>query len=99
MRLLGGGTFRQPLWSLPGLTTLDSGSRPAFGSVSCSSRAWCFFRLRFLRAANYSAQSNRQNARAFTVLMLGLFASIVLIFIAGDAVLFLLAWEVMSILS
>ena len=36
---------------------------------------------------------------AFTVLMLGLYASIVLIFIAADAVLFLLAWEVMSVLS
>ena len=43
--------------------------------------------------------SNQQNARAFTVLMLGLFASIALIFIAADAVLFLLAWEVMSVLS
>jgi hydrogenase-4 component B len=43
-------------------------------------------------------ESWRSNGRAFTVLMFGLYASIVLIFIAGDAVLFLLAWEVMSIL-
>ena len=35
---------------------------------------------------------------AFTVLMFGLYASIALIFVAGDVVLFLLAWEVMSIL-
>lgn len=39
------------------------------------------------------------NPRVFTVLMLALYASIGLIFIAGgDALLFLLAWEVMSIL-
>ncbi len=36
--------------------------------------------------------------RAFTVFMFGLYASIALVFIAGDVVLFLLAWEVMSIL-
>ena len=36
--------------------------------------------------------------RAFAVFMFGLYASIVLIFLAGDVVLFLLAWEVMSIL-
>ena len=34
----------------------------------------------------------------FTVLLLALYASIGLILIAGDVVLFLLAWEVMSIL-
>jgi hydrogenase-4 component B len=44
-------------------------------------------------------QSEGSNGCAFTVLMFGLYASIVLIFVAGDAVLFLLAWEVMSILS
>ncbi len=38
------------------------------------------------------------NARVFTILMLALYASIGLIFIAGDGLLFLLAWEVMSIL-
>ncbi|MGA3268886.1 MAG: proton-conducting transporter membrane subunit, partial [Verrucomicrobiota bacterium] len=37
-------------------------------------------------------------SRAFTVFMFGLYASIALIFVAGDVVLFLLAWEVMSIL-
>ncbi len=38
------------------------------------------------------------NARIFAILMLALYASIGLIFIAGDGLLFLLAWEVMSIL-
>ncbi len=36
--------------------------------------------------------------RAFTVMLLGLYASIGLVLAAGDVLLFLLAWEVMSIL-
>jgi hydrogenase-4 component B len=43
-------------------------------------------------------ESLRGHERAFTVMLLALCASIVLVLIAGDALLFLLAWEVMSIL-
>ena len=43
-------------------------------------------------------ESFRGHERAFTVMLLALYASVVLILIAGDALLFLLAWEVMSIL-
>ena len=43
-------------------------------------------------------ESFRGRERVFTVMLLALYASLVLILIAGDALLFLLAWEVMSIL-
>ncbi len=46
-----------------------------------------------------NAQSQQRNVRTFTILCLGLYASIALIFFAGDVLLFLIAWEIMSILS
>ena len=49
-------------------------------------------------AGELRRESFRGHERAFTVLLLALYASVVLILIAGDALLFLLAWEVMSIL-
>ena len=90
-------SFSQPLWTLPGLGTLTL--------KWTVSRPFLFrHRLVLFPASIFAGgelnRAVRRPARApFTVLMFGLYASIVLIFIAGDALLFLLAWEVMSILS
>jgi hydrogenase-4 component B len=95
--LLTGEVFTQPLWSLPGLTTLTlrlDRLSAAFVLVAG---------LVLLPASIYAGgelrrESFRGHERAFTVLLLALYASVVLILIAGDVLLFLLAWEVMSIL-
>jgi hydrogenase-4 component B len=95
--LLTDDVFTQPLWSLPGLTVL---------TLTCDRLSAIFVVVTGLvvapasifAARELNEASLRGHERAFTVMLLGLYAAIVLIFIAGDALLFLLAWEVMSIL-
>jgi hydrogenase-4 component B len=96
--LWGDGTFRQPLWSLPGLATLTL-ALDRLSAAFLFVTGLVFFPASIFAGGELRRESNQQNARGFTVLLLGLFASIALIFIAADAVLFLLAWEVMSVLS
>jgi len=95
--LLAGDTFRQPLWSLPGLGTLTV-NLDRLSAVFISVTGLVLFPASIFAGGELNRESERRNRCAFTVLMLGLYASIVLIFIAADAVLFLLAWEVMSVL-
>ena len=95
--LLADGIFIQRLWSLPGLTTL---------SLRCDRLSALFvlvtglvlFPASIYAGRELNGGSLRGSERTFTVALLALYASIVLIFIAGDALLFLLAWEAMSIL-
>jgi hydrogenase-4 component B len=95
--LLTGKVFTQLLWSLSGLTTLTL-------RLDLLSAAFVLVAGLVLMPASIYAggelkrESFRGHERAFTVLLLALYASVVLILIAGDALLFLLAWEVMSIL-
>ena len=95
--LLGGDTFRLPLWSLPGLATLTL-ALDRLSAVFLFVTGLVLFPAAIFAGGELQRKSNQQSARAFTVLLRGLFASIALIFIAGDAVLFLLAWEAMSVL-
>ncbi|MGH7951578.1 MAG: proton-conducting transporter membrane subunit [Limisphaerales bacterium] len=98
--LLAGGTFNQPLWPLPnfGMLTLNLDKLSAVllivtGLVLFPASIFAGGEL------NRNASTFQHfNASTFNVLMFGLYASIALIFIAGDVVLFLLAWEVMSVL-
>ncbi|HXQ22709.1 MAG TPA: hypothetical protein VN812_13615 [Candidatus Acidoferrales bacterium] len=95
--LLTGVVFTQPLWSLPGLTTLTLRLDPlsaAFVLVT----GLVLFPASIYAGGELIRESAPRHKRAFTVMLLALYASIVLILIAGDALLFLLAWEVMSIL-
>jgi hydrogenase-4 component B len=96
--LVAGGTFRQPLWSLPGLTTLTLKFDP-LSAVFLVVTGLVLFPASIFAGGELGRQPERRNGSIFTGLMFGLYASIVLIFIAGDAVLFLLAWEAMSVLS
>jgi hydrogenase-4 component B len=96
--LLDGGTFRQTLWPLTGLTTLTL-ALDRLSAVFLFVTGLVLFSASIFAGGELRHKLNRQNARAFTALLLALFASIALIFIAADAVLFLLAWEVMSVLS
>ncbi len=95
--LLSGEPFTQALWSLPGLTTLTLRLDPlsaAFVLVT----GLVLFAASIYAGGELRRESFRGYERAFTVLLLALYASIVLILIAGDALLFLLAWEIMSVL-
>ncbi len=95
--LRSGEVFTQSLWSLPGLTTLTLRLDPlsaAFVLVT----GLVLFPASIYAGGELRRESLRGQERAFTVLLLALYASIVLILIAGDALLFLLAWEIMSIL-
>jgi hydrogenase-4 component B len=96
--LLDGGTFRQTLWSLKGLTTLTL-ALDRLSAVFLLVTGLVLFSASIFAGGELRHESNRQNARAFAALLLALFASMALIFIAADAVSFLLAWEVMSVLS
>jgi hydrogenase-4 component B len=90
--LLAGHGFTQTLWSVPGVATLTLRLDP-LSAVFVLVTGLVLF-----PASIYAAGELRGQGRSFTVMMLTLYASTVLILIAGDALLFLLAWEVMSIL-
>ena len=96
--LLAGKTFSQPLWSLPALATTLTLSLDRLSGVFLSVTGLVLFPASIFAGGELNRDPDRCGGRAFTVLLLGLYASIGLIFIAGDAVLFLLAWEVMSVL-
>jgi hydrogenase-4 component B len=98
--LLAGGTFNQPLWSLPQLGTLTL-TLDKFSGVFLFITGLVLFPASIFAGGelNRNASSVQLfNASTFSVLMFGLYAAIALIFLAGDTVLFLLAWEAMSIL-
>ena len=95
--LLSGEVFIQPLWSLPGLTTLTLRLDPLSAAFLVVT-ALVLFPASIYAGGELRREAVRGHERAFTVMLLALYASIVLILLAGDALLFLLAWEVMSIL-
>src|ERR1017187_3924919 len=88
--LLAGDTFNQPLWSLPGLTTLTL-KIDRLSAVFLVVTGLVLFPASIFAGGELNRESERRNGRVFAVLMFGLYASIALIFSAGDTVLFLLA--------
>jgi hydrogenase-4 component B len=96
--LLAVQTFSQPLWSLSGLGTLTL-KLDRLSAVFVLVTGLVLFPASIFAGSELRCASTRCNKRGFTAMMLGLYASIVLIFISGDVLLFLLAWEVVSILS
>jgi hydrogenase-4 component B len=95
--LLTGEGFTQPLWSLPGLTTLTLRLDPLSGAFVLVT-GLVLFPASIYASGELRRESFSGDERVFTVMLLALYASVVLILIAGDALLFLLAWEVMSVL-
>jgi hydrogenase-4 component B len=94
--LFGGDSFSRILWSLPALGALRL-ELDRLSAVFALVTSLVLFPASIFAGGELRRDSAREG-RAFTVLMLGLYASIALIFLAGDGVLFLLGWEVMSIL-
>jgi hydrogenase-4 component B len=95
--LLTGEVFTQPLWSLPGLTMLALRLDRLSGAFVLVT-GLVLFPASIYAGGELRGESFSGRERVFTVMLLALYASVVLILIAGDALLFLLAWEVMSIL-
>jgi hydrogenase-4 component B len=95
--LLFGDGFTRALWTVPGLATLTVRLDP-LSAVFVLVTGLVLFPASIYAAGELRGESLRGRERAFTVMLLALYASIVLILISGDALLFLLAWEVMSIL-
>ena len=96
--LLSGQSFELTLWTLPGLGSLtlamDSVSVPFVLVTGLVFLATSVFSRRYL--ARYSEHFS---LRAFAVCYHVLLATVVVVLLAGDALLFLIGWEVMSILS
>jgi len=96
--LVSGHTLEIPLWTLPrlGMLTIAVGRLSALflGTAGIVFLAASVFSVAYLRRylGHYSL-------KWFGVLYHTLFASVVLILVAGDVLSFLLAWEVMAIAS
>ncbi len=95
--LLSGEGFTRFLWSLPGLTTLTLRLDP-LSAVFVLVTGLVLFPASIYGAGELRRGSMRGLERRFTVMLLALYAAVVLILLSADALLFLLAWEVMSIL-
>lgn len=94
-----GDTFFRPLWRLPGLGRISL-AIDHLSAVFLVVTGLVLFPASIFAGGELSRDSSRfRGLRAFTVALLGLYASIGLIFVTGDAVSFLLAWEIMSVLS
>ncbi len=99
--LLAGKTFSEPLWTLPGLAATLTLKIDSLSAVFIFVTGLVFFPASIFAGGELNRNGSmvpKSHGRAFTVMMFGLYASIALIFLAGDVVLFLLAWEIMSIL-
>ena len=96
--LFAGRAWGMPLWTVPGFGTLTL-NMDRLSALFVFITGLVFLPVSIFAAGNLSRFIGRYSLRWFTVLYLGLFASIVLVLIAADVLLFMLAWETMSILS
>jgi hydrogenase-4 component B len=95
--LVVGGVYTHTLWSIPGLTTLTLRVDP-LSAVFVLVTGLVLFPATVYAGSELRNGALRGHERTFAAMLFGLYVCIVLILIAGDALLFLLAWEVMSIL-
>jgi hydrogenase-4 component B len=96
--LRSGTVFRGELWTIYPLGTL-SVSLDQLSALFLVVAAVVVLASSIFSASYLQRYRGHYSLKAFTASYLLLFASIVLILIAADALLFLLAWEAMSILS
>ena len=96
--LRSGATMHGVLWTIYPLGTLTV-SLDRLAALFLLVAAVVVLASSIFSASYLQRYLGHYSLKAFTAWYLLLFASIVLILIAGDALLFLLAWEAMSILS
>jgi hydrogenase-4 component B len=90
--------YSRPVWSLPGWGALTV-ELDHLSAVFLIITGLVLFPASIYAGGELRREPARRNERAFTVMMLGLYASIMLIVVAGDVLFFLFAWELMSVLS
>jgi len=96
--LVGAHDFHVSLWSVPELGVLTL-SLDHLASYFLIVSALALLPASIFAGGFMRRYSRRHSLKVFNVLYLSLLASIVLILLAGDILLLLLAWEAMSILS
>lgn len=96
--LLDGNIFTMKLWAIPSFGTLMVRLDRLSGLFILITGV-VFLTVSIFSASHLRRYMSRYSLRAFSIMYLSLFASIIAIFISGDILLFLLTWEIMSILT
>ncbi len=96
--LLFGYSFHAGLWNLPYFGTIDL-NMDRISSLFIFIAALVYLPISIFSAEYMEKYRGRYSLKTFGVFYHLLFASIVLTLVAGDVVSFLIAWEVMTILS
>ncbi len=96
--LVGGATLHVGLWSVPELGPLRLVA-DRLSALFLFVSGLVFLPVSLFSAFYLGKYLGHHSLRYFSVLYHGLFASVVLVLIAGDAISFLVAWEAMAILS
>ncbi len=96
--LLGGDTFRFSLWTIPVLGTLEL-SLDKLSALFLVVTALIFLPVSVFSSGYLKHYLGHYSLKVFNIWYLSLFLSIGLILFASDVLMFLLAWEAMSILS
>lgn len=96
--LLGNGSLRIDLWSILSLGRLILGA-DRLSALFLFILGLVVFPVSLFSAFYLRHYIGHYNLRYFSVLYHALFASLVLVLIAGDAISFVIAWEAMSIAS
>lgn len=96
--LFGEAVLHVPLWSIPLLGRLDL-NMDRLSAFFLAVTALVYLLVSIFSVSYLARYQGRYSLKFFGVLYHGLFLSIVLILLAGDCFLFLLAWETMGILS
>jgi len=96
--LFRGDVFHFSLWSLPALGTLQLSFDP-LSAIFTIVAGLIFIPVSLFSREYLRHYLERTGLKTFSIFYLGLFASIILLTIAGDIFTFLIAWEGMSLLS
>jgi hydrogenase-4 component B len=95
--LMTGKVFTHSLWSLPTLGTLTC-RLDSLSAMFVAVTGLVLVPASMFASGESSLDAQCSRRRPFTIMVLALYASILAILIAGDVLMFLLAWEMMSIL-
>jgi hydrogenase-4 component B len=90
-------TFSATLWNIPSLGSIVL-RVDALSGLFLVVTGLVFFPVSIFAANALPRLLGRYNLRAYVVMYLGLFVSVVWILVSGDVFSFLVAWEIMSIL-
>jgi hydrogenase-4 component B len=96
--LIGGASFRTPLWSVLSLGTMTL-TLDRVSSLFLLITGMVFLPVSIFSRSYLRKFIGHHSLRYFGLLYHALFAAVVLVLIAGDVIAFLVAWELMSIAS